>query len=277
MIKIGIIGYGSMGSMLLNSFIASGGVKPCEVIVSTRTKDKLKSVSSKWDGINIAVDNIEVVKKAKCIFICVKPQEVEDILDEIRNFITLDTHIVSIAATVSIENIEKIVNCKITKLTPAITSEVFDGISLVCHNNKVNREDAAFLKGLLNKISIVNIIKEEDFDLAAELTSCAPGFIACIFEEFVNAVLKHTEDMPKQEIAKMVLRTLYATSKVFIEKGMTFKEVIDRVATKGGITEEGVKVLKAKLPQVFDEMFEQTLNKRKMKKEVIDSIFMDFK
>lgn len=83
-IKIGIIGYGSMGSMLLNNFILSGGAKPEEIIVSTRTKTKLKNLEEVWKGINIASDNKEVTKKAKYIFICVKPQEVKPVLEEIK-------------------------------------------------------------------------------------------------------------------------------------------------------------------------------------------------
>ena len=43
---------------------------------------------------------------------------------------------------------------------------------------------------------------------------------------------------------------------------MGFDEAIARVATPGGITEEGVKVFRDRLPQVFGEMFEKTLEKR---------------
>jgi pyrroline-5-carboxylate reductase len=50
---------------------------------------------------------------------------------------------------------------------------------------------------------------------------------------------------------------------------MEFFELIDRVATKGGITEEGVKVLNRHLPAVFDEVFEKTLAKHETVKEMV--------
>jgi pyrroline-5-carboxylate reductase len=56
---------------------------------------------------------------------------------------------------------------------------------------------------------------------------------------------------------------------------MNFEEVINRVATKGGITEEGVKVLRAGLPEIFDELFQQTLNKRNKTAEMIDNAFQE--
>lgn len=275
MIKVGLIGYGSMGSMLLNTFISSGGLTPGEIIVSTRTKTKLETIKEKCDQINIAENNLEVAKKAKYIFVCVKQPEVRNILREIKEFTTSSTHIISLAGSVSIQNIEKIINGKVTKITPSITSEVYSGITLVYHNNKVTKEEADFIESLLSKVSTVKQLKEEDFELAIELTSCAPGFIAAIFKEFVNASLKHNNTLSKPEIEELVAQTLFGTAKLFIEKNINIEEVIKRVATKGGITEEGVKVINIGLPKIFDELFEVTLAKRKKIKEMIDKDFQE--
>jgi pyrroline-5-carboxylate reductase len=59
----------------------------------------------------------------------------------------------------------------------------------------------------------------------------------------------------------MVTETLYGTAKLLQEKDMGFEDVINQVATKGGITEEGLKVLEEKILPIFDEIFEITLKK----------------
>jgi pyrroline-5-carboxylate reductase len=51
--------------------------------------------------------------------------------------------------------------------------------------------------------------------------------------------------------------------------------MLNRVATKGGITEEGVKVFRQSLPNVFDEMFEATLSKRKLINKKIEQSIVD--
>lgn len=56
---------------------------------------------------------------------------------------------------------------------------------------------------------------------------------------------------------------------------MSFEEVMTRVATKGGITEEGVKVLNVGLPKIFDELFQETLAKRKKMNDLIDNNFKE--
>jgi pyrroline-5-carboxylate reductase len=274
-IKVGFIGYGSMGSMLLNGFLTSGRLKPEEIILSTRTKSKLDTVKAAWNGIHTAKDNVEAVQKAKCIFICVKPLEVKGVLCEIKEHLTCDSHIVSIAGSVLIERMEELADCRITKLIPSLTSEVKGGISLVCHNKKVTAEAAAFLEYLLGAISTVKVIEEGCMALATEFTSCAPGLIAGIFNEFVAAGIRHGSGISREDAEEMVVRTLLGTARLFIEKSMGFEETISRVATKGGLTEEGVRVLKSGLPEVFDEMFETMLSKRIKTVEAANKTFLE--
>jgi pyrroline-5-carboxylate reductase len=57
------------------------------------------------------------------------------------------------------------------------------------------------------------------------------------------------------------------------EKRFGFDELIARVATKGGITEEGLKILDEHLPFVFDELLETTLNKHQRVKSTMDRVF----
>jgi len=65
-------------------------------------------------------------------------------------------------------------------------------------------------------------------------------------------------------------QTLIGTAKL-LDHDTGFDELIGRVATRGGITEEGVKVLRARLPAVFNDLFEVTLAKlKRVKKQIGD-------
>ena len=61
----------------------------------------------------------------------------------------------------------------------------------------------------------------------------------------------------------MVLRTMSATGDLMLQKDMTFEDVVTRVATPGGITEEGTKVIYAGFPETADLLFGKTLEKRR--------------
>ena len=67
--KVGIIGYGSMGKMLTEKLTVSGKPKDCSVLVSSRTKEKLKPLPA---GVDACADNMELAALADIIFLCVK-------------------------------------------------------------------------------------------------------------------------------------------------------------------------------------------------------------
>lgn len=268
--KVGFIGYGSMGRMLLNQFIESGALMPEEIIIFSRTAGKLEELSEKYKEICIARSNQEVATQAKLVFICTKPLDVINVVQDIKSCLSSESHIVSIAGAIMADYLYAQTGAKVSKFMPTITSEVRGGVSLVYHRKEVLGEDKKQIEELLHYIGYVKVLKDDDFDLVTEITSCGPGFIAGIFREFLDAAMKHAGNLEREEVEEMLIRTLSGTSRLFIEKGLSFDDTIMRVATKGGITEEGIMVLSGKLPNTFDEMFERTLSKRKLIKERLE-------
>lgn len=268
--KVGIIGYGSMGNMLVNGFLNTKAVETQNLFVSTRSNGKLQTLANK--GIVICSSNQQLVKNCDIIFICIKPLDIKNLLDEIQNELTIKKHLVSIAGSLSIENIEKIHKGKVSRVLPTFISIIKEGVTLVAHNEKVSIEDVNVLEKMLNCISVVKNIPEIEFELLSDLTSCAPGLIAAMFKEYVNAAISHTS-LAKDEIRDLVVKTLAGTSKMLNEVNPDFDDTVARVATKGGVTEVGVQVLESKLPAVFDEMFCKTLERQRLRKQQIDRQF----
>jgi pyrroline-5-carboxylate reductase len=102
--------------------------------------------------------------------------------------------------------------------------------------------------------------------MGAELVSCMPGFIASIFDVVCRCAKQHTE-IPASQVIHMVLKTMTATGELMLKNDFSFEEIVSRVATKGGITEEGTKVIYERFPAVADQLFEKTLEKRKQTAE----------
>jgi pyrroline-5-carboxylate reductase len=82
---------------------------------------------------------------------------------------------------------------------------------------------------------------------------------------FAEAGSKHG-NFTIEETEEMIVKTLYGTAKLLYEENMSFSEIISRVATKRGITEEGVKILKKEMPQTYNRIFKATLSKQRQLK-----------
>jgi pyrroline-5-carboxylate reductase len=271
--KIGIIGYGNMGKMLLAKFARSKIIDESHLFIANRTFEKIKGLNEIYPRLNICYNNIDLAKNVDILFICVKPLEIKTVLTEIINHAKDDCHIISLNGSVLFKQLEQICsNTKISKVIPSVTAEVNQSVTLVCHNTVVEDEDKKYLRQLLECFGTVVEIPETEMGMGSELTSCMPGFIGAIFKVITDEAEKHTS-INKSDIVKMVIETMYGTGKLLLEKEITFDDLINRVATKGGITEEGTKIIGEKLPETIDEMFKRTLEKRKMITEKVQNDF----
>ena len=78
--------------------------------------------------------------------------------------------------------------------------------------------------------------------------------------EFAKSASRNNR-FSEEDAVEMVIKTLYGTAKLLNEKNMSFVNLINTVATKGGITEEGLKVLDNELPEIFNELFSTCIKK----------------
>ncbi|MGF7533526.1 pyrroline-5-carboxylate reductase ProG [Bacillus mexicanus] len=260
--QVGLIGYGSMADMIARQLLKQEQIKEHELFIDTRTKGKrLHALAADYP--EVSIDSLENwAGMCRLIFICVPPLNVIETLRRLRPYVSRSTHIVSIAAGVPLRLLEAETVAGISRFIPAILAEAEAGISLVVHSEALAADKKERLNELLSVFSRVREIEESNVDAASNLTSSAPGFIAAIFEELALSAVRNS-GLSEEEAFDFLIHSLYGTGKLLIEKKMSFEETLERVATKGGITGEGAEVIYASLPDVFDEMFERTLNKYK--------------
>ena len=189
-------------------------------------------------------------------------------LEEIRPALKDDALVVSLNGSIPFSLIEKSlappgdpIPRKLAKVIPSVTAEVDRSQTLICYNEHVPTEDKGNLKRLLACMGDVIELSENEMGMGSELVSCMPGFIASIFDTLCQAAETHTE-IPHDQVVRMVLKTMIATGKLMLAKDMTFEDVVTRVATPGGITEEGTKVVYEQFPKTAEDIFEKTLEKR---------------
>jgi pyrroline-5-carboxylate reductase len=254
MTQYGFIGTGSMGGMLIRKIIGTGLVVPGRISASSKSGISARALAG-TTGITAGPSNRSVAGNADVLFICVKPLEVRGVLDEIRDVLKPGALLVSIAGCVSLENLRDwagdSVHC--VRIIPSVTAEENAGISLVAWGHGVSPGDKKLVLGLLNAISTAVEIDEQDFDLYTNLTSCGPALIVAMMREFAGAAAR-TGTIPPGLAEYLVKETMAGTARILEGGQDTFDTVIRRVATKGGSTEEGVKVLQARLPEVMDEV-----------------------
>ncbi|MGZ0052199.1 pyrroline-5-carboxylate reductase family protein [Brevibacillus gelatini] len=263
---IGIIGLGSMGQMLVKSFCKSEVILPENVLVFNRTQAKADKLQAEY-GVAVAATTQALCEQAELIFLCTKPL---DILPVLRGLsVAADKHIVSVAAGVSIADLETVHSGPVSKVIPTVTSSELHGVSLLTNSSKVSAKQSKNLLALLSAIGEVQEVTESEIETATILSSSAPGLIAGILDAFAQAAVRKTPELGIEAARSILVETMLGTALLLKNEQLGFDELIERVATKGGITEEGLRVLDKTLPGGFDELFAMTASKHAALKELV--------
>ncbi len=257
---VGIIGYGHMGSMLVNGFLASRVLGTDEVVVASRSQESRDACAAAWPGICIAATNGELARRCRTIIVAVRPQEMREVLREIVPVMDGDEHIVSLAAGISLQDLEGLFPGSVTRVVPTVTAAVGRGTTLVCHGRQVGMNETLRVEGLFSSIGNVVLVGEEDLPAATLLASCGPGLLAAIIEELAGATAR-ASGLPPDRALLLATEMVAATAACLQETGEAPGDLIEQVATGGGVTEVGVQGLRERLPGVFDEVFAAMLER----------------
>ena len=148
--KIGFIGAGNMAGAIIGGIVKSGLVKSENVIASAKTMTNLDKLKEEYK-INVTLDSREVAKNSDILFMAVKPNIFDGVLETVKDLIDDKKIVVSIAAGKNIDGIEKIIGAdkKIVRTMPNTPALVNEGMSALCPNKNIEDDELKIVKDIL--------------------------------------------------------------------------------------------------------------------------------
>lgn len=236
---ISFIGTGKMASALISRIYKNDISK--SIIASDKNKKNLNNIKKQFN-IKTTTNNKEAIKNSDIVFICVKPKDIDDVLDEIKDTIK-NQLIVSIAAGVRLKHLEsKLKGKRIIRVMPninCIAGEMAAGFSAGRHATK---EDISSISKILSSAGIAFQLKEGLLDAVTALSGSGPAFFAYFIKAFEEAGIKN--GLPKEIAFKLAAQTALGTGRLLMEKNLPPEELIKMAASKKGTTEAGLRILK---------------------------------
>jgi len=246
-----------MGSSLAAGLLGGGAISPESAMVANRSLGKAVSFAKRYPGVTVAESNLQVAENGGTIFVAVRTDQLLDVLKEISSA-GKSIHVVVVNGALPLSRLEGVCKAPVSKLIPSVTMERGRGVSLISHGPSVSEPLSRSLEKALGRASRVIMVPEDRMDAATDLTSCGPALIAEMMHQFAEAGVRHGID--RKDAWEMVLETMQGAT-LALASGESVASLKEKVATKGGITEQGLLVLEAELPSVFDKVMEMTLAK----------------
>ncbi|MGE5473132.1 MAG: pyrroline-5-carboxylate reductase [Ignavibacteriales bacterium] len=237
--RIGIIGCGNMGGALVKGIIKSGEVDAESILVLDEEHKKAETLSKKYGVIARARLN-DVLRFADYVILAVKPSIVPEVLKKMKKDELRDTVIISIAAGVTIESIEKVLECecKVARVMPNTPALIKESMSAICYNKNINDKEMTSIKKIFEYIGRVIEVNENQMNAVTALSGSGPAYVFMFIEAMADAGVRMGL---KRDIAyELSAQTVLGSAKMVMETGKHPGELKDMVCSPAGTTIEAV-------------------------------------
>ena len=227
--KIGFIGCGNMASAMIGGILEKGICSKQEIIVSNRTVEGNER-SKKNLGVNVTLDNCQVVRETKTVVLAVKPQFYEEVIAQVKGLITEKHVIISIAPGKTLRWLEEKFGkpVKIVRTMPNTPALVGEGMTGVCANSYVQDIEMAGIKEILGSFGRYEVIPERLMDVVVSVSGSSPAYVFMFIEAMADAAV--ADGMPRAQAYEFAAQAVMG-------------ELKDMVCSPGGTTIEAVRQL----------------------------------
>jgi pyrroline-5-carboxylate reductase len=236
--KIAILGGGNIGLAIINGLTGSQICLPQNISI---TKRNIKPILYlKKQRINVSSDNINAVKRSSIIIIAVQPQQLNGILDEIKEYIKPEVHtVISVVSGATISAMKK----RLPSGTPVVRAMPNTAIalneSMTCLSSEAGNDKALkHAVEIFNAVGKTMIINEELMIPATALCACGIAF-------FLRAIRAASQGgieigFHSEEALLMASQTAKGAATLLLGMKSHPENEVDKVTTPRGCTISGL-------------------------------------
>jgi pyrroline-5-carboxylate reductase len=236
--KIAIIGGGNLGSAIAEGLIKSKFISPANLTITRRNIDALADL--KAQGVNVISDNRMAVQNSNVIIVALKPYNVREVLEGLRDNFDRSKHIViSVVTGVSLDDLTSMVahGAPVFRAMPNTAIAIQESVTCICHQSALN-EQVNYVTELFNQLGITIAIDEKLMDAATVLGACGIAYALRFIRAATQGGIEIGFDAKTANLISA--QTVKGAAELLLKLNRHPEEEIDKVTTPKGCTIAGL-------------------------------------
>lgn len=231
-----IVGCGNMAGAMLEGWLA-GGLDPARFTVVNPSVKDLPAAIAQHRSIPLSGD-------FDAILLGVKPQKLADVADEVARLAGEGTAVLSLLAGVELATLAGRFPAAgaCVRVMPNLAAALGKS-PIALAESGLGEEGRAAVLALMEPLGTPEWVGEADFDLITALAGSGPAFTF----RFIDALAEGAAELglPREQAGRLALAMVEGAAALAAASELDPGELADRVASKGGMTREGLDVLDA--------------------------------
>lgn len=256
---IGFIGGGNMAEAIVKGLIGNarlGGSSAAawfdiqDIVVAEPREDRRTYLGQSY-GVRTTGSNKEAASSSDIIILAVKPQNIDAVLEEIKDS-AAGKMVISIAAGITLPYLQaKLKTTRLVRVMPNTPAIIGEGMSVMSLCEGFPEEDVAAVSGILASMGKVLIMPEKHMNIVTALSGSGPAFIALFVEAMIEGGVEY--GLGRGQASQLAVQTLLGTARL-LDSGLSPDKLREMVTSPGGTTAAGLEVFKEKgLVDIVDD------------------------
>ncbi|NJM53910.1 MAG: pyrroline-5-carboxylate reductase [Blastocatellia bacterium] len=235
--KLAFIGCGVMGEAIIAGLLRKTLVQSNQIAASHPRLHRREELTEKYK-IEVFEHNAEDVKSLpgdhSMVVLCVKPQRLKGILDELNGVVKTNQLVISIIAGATVETIsESLGNDLVVRAMPNTPSQIGQGMTAWTCSEKVRTEQKSQVKVLLTALGKeIYVETENQIDMATSLSATGPTYIFMMMEALTDAGVHM--GFSREVSKELVQQTMLGSTLFAMESHKHPAELRNMVTSPGG-------------------------------------------
>jgi pyrroline-5-carboxylate reductase len=240
--KVAFLGGGKMGEALISGLIRSGGRSPDEIMVTCRRDERARELAGKY-GISATLDNGEAARWANVLVLMAKPQDMETLIEQIREHVTTEDLVISFAAGIRTSFVEKRLpdGVPVVRVMSNVPVMVDEAMSVVAAGRLAGEDHLAAAEELLGYVGKVLRLKETHLDAVTATSGSGPAYFFLLAEAMIEACI--LLGLSRDVATDLIIQTMLGSAKMLRDTGRHPVELREMVTSPGGTTIEAIRHL----------------------------------
>jgi pyrroline-5-carboxylate reductase len=237
--RIAILGTGRIGEALLAGLLSSGWTD----IVATSRSDARAAELRERHGVEVTTSNADAVAGAAIVVVAVKPQDIDALLASIRDAVSPEQTVLTVAAAIPTAYIEERLpaGVPVVRAMPNAPSTVHEGMAGVAAGAHASDEQLAVAEDVLSHLGRVVRVPESAMDAVTAVSGSGPAYFALLAEAMIEAGI--LLGLSREVSTTLVVQTMLGTAKQLRDEGMHPVELREAVTSPGGTTIAAIREL----------------------------------
>jgi len=191
-------------------------------------------------GVNIVKNNTELLSLTNVIIIAVKPQIIRLILSELKDGVGQNNLIISIAAGITINNLEEGLPdfARVVRVMPNTPAMVMEAMSVISKGKNVTEDDLNVVRKIMGAIGKEIVLPEKMMDAVTALSGSGPAYVYSFIDALISAGVR--EGLSRDVATELALQTVLGSAIMMKETRKKPSELVEMVTSPGGTTIEAL-------------------------------------